>query len=346
MPTNVPVVGSLVNYTSLTKELLVIPARYSIMADLGLFQAEFLNTQNFTLPKIDIKDFKADFIPWGTYQKSYGKDIKGYLTLDVPHVAITDAIVPSDTKNKYAWEDVIATDRKDSVVGLFNRKRATGRQAITNKWNEAMIQLVKDGTATRDAFGNTIDYYTEFGVTRTDVAFDLADDTVDPMVKIKEGIDDIQNNFRGGFVPTRFLCLASPTFFDKLERHAVIVDSYKYIAQTQSTEILNQRLGNGGVSGLTQQYQTLDIGGVTFVRLNASEMTANEARLFPLDVPDLFKIFFAPSEENFSTIDSTAEQLYYFEYLNDRMNEYSMIFESNFLPATMWPKAIVRLTTT
>lgn len=343
MAKNIAKVGSLVEYQSLTKELEVIPSRYNIIGDLGVFEAEFLNTDQFTVPRITYKEYKLDPMPWGTAAKNIGSNSKGYLPLVIPHRAIEDAILPRDIRNKFQWEDVIATERKETVQTMFNRKMKAMKDVFAKTWSEAMMQLVREGTASIEG-GGTVDYYTEFGVTRTTIQLQLATPGTNPKVLIQSIIDDIVNNFEGGFTPSRFVGIADPAFFDKLANHAYVLDAVKYFQQDQSVDLLTKKLGTNGYN-LDAVYQVLDFGGITWIRAASGEMTANEARVFPTDVPDLFKLFFAPSEENFSVVNDIAEQLYYFEYIGDRNNNIEMKMESNFLPATMWPKAIVRVTT-
>lgn len=345
MATNVPIVGSLTEYTSLVSAIEYIPARYNVIGDLGLFSQELLNTDTLYVPKIEIKDYKVPPVAWGTAGKTYGKNVKGYLPLKIAHRALEDAVTPLDTRGKYAWQDVVAKDRKESVNNLFIQKIATAKQAFANEWSAAMMQLVRDGTAVVDEFGTTVDYYTEFGTARQTVAFDLADETVDPMIKIQELRDNIQNGFKGGYTPSNILVIADPAWFDKLARHPYTIDTYKYFPQSQSVAILNGKLGTAGLN-LNAAYQVLDFGGITIVRARTGEMTAGEARAFPLDVPEMFKMFFAPSAENFEVSDAMAQSMYYFEYLSGRNDLYTLKFESNFLPATMQPLMIQRLTTT
>lgn len=340
MATNIAKIGSLTEYTSVVNPIELIPAKYGIMSALGLFTAESLNTDSVIIPRIQYSAHKMTAVRWGTAVKNQAKEAKGYLTLQIPHYAEEDAILPRDIRGKFQWEDIVATERKESVQALFARKMRTMTDAATRTWDAAFIQLVRDGTAVRDDLGNLYNYYTEFGETRVDVTMTLSDETIDPMPKIQEAIDAVVDNFRGGYIPTRFVCLAERTLFDSLARHPYTVDSYKYIEQNQSVAILNQKLATGGMN-LDDRYTTLEMGGVTFIRVDSNEMTVGEGRLFPVDIPDLFKVFFAPSEKNFAVVDSIAQSAYYWEETTEK--EVHMEVESNFLPVLMWPKAVVRI---
>jgi len=343
MSYNIAKLGSRTDYTSVDENpISLIPARYNIMTQLGLFTPKFHNTNTVTLTRIEYSDESLEPVRWGTAAKNSNEDVKGYLDLRIPHYAKTDSITPENIDHKFQWEDVIATERKESVTAEFERKMAKMKQSLVNGWNAKFIQLMRDGTATIDELGNLVDYYTEFGITRKVVNVPLSDEGIDPMPYLYQISDHVKDTFRGGYIPNRFIGLAHRDWFDALERHPYTVDSYKYIAQDQSVEILNQILGTQGLP-LDTRYRVLEMGGITWVRVDSEEMTANEVRVFPVDVPDLFEVHFAPSKKKFSTIQQTAQEMYYFEKLVDD-ELITMEVETNFLPVLRWPDAIVRVT--
>lgn len=349
MATNIPKVGSLVEFTSLSSQMQLIPARTNILGDLGIFTPEYLNTDTVVIPRVTVKDYRYTDVAWGTRVKNNQNNTKGILTLPVPAFAGEDAITPLDVRGKFNWDDVVATNRPETVQALMARKMATIKQGYANTWSTAMMQLIKDGTAyapngtLATSYGSTVDFYQEFGVTQSVIALGLADETINPLTKIQSIIDDIQDNFRGGYVPNNFVGVADRGLFDLLARHPFVVDSVKHFSQPLSSALLNGRLPAG--QGLDARYSTLDFGGITWIRAASGEMTSNEARVFPTDIPDMFKIFYAPSVENFDTVNATAEEVYYFEYLDtERKQSVEIRHESNFLCATLWPKAIVRVT--
>jgi hypothetical protein len=342
MPYNVPKIGSLTDFTSVVDNAIIkIPARYSIMSDLGLVKPEYHNTNTFILTRLEYKDGKLTPVQWGTAVKNDHTNTKSYLTLQIPHYAQENAILPQDADSKFSWDQVVAADRIQGVQELYEQKMGQAKQAMVNAWNSAFLQVMRDGTAAKDASGGTTNYYTEMAITQKTVTMTLSDDTIDPMAKIYEAIDHIKDVYRGGTIPSRFICLAERTLFDALERHPYTVDSYKYFAQVQSTAILNQGLGTGGL-GLNAYYKTLEFGGVTFIRVDTNEMTLGEGRLFPVDIPDLFEVHFAPAKDHFSTVNTVAESMYYWEdVVPDK--RIGMTVETNFLAVLKWPEVVVKV---
>lgn len=347
MATNIAKTGSYTEFTSLSQAMKLIPVRTNVAFDLGLYSAEYLNTDTVMIPRVTISDSALVDITWGQRVKNAVADGKSFLTLAVPHFAGEDAILPRDVRGKFDWEDLVSASRPETVQRFVARKMEKAKQTIANTWAKGAMHVINNGTAYAPNGTISTNYFTEFGVTQTSLPIALNDDLTDPKPAIKAIIRDIQDNFKGGYIPNRFVGLCDRAFFDKLERHAYVVDAMKFTvgADFQSIDILTKRLGTQGYN-LSAQYEVLDFGGVIWICCAAGEITANEARVFPTDVPDLFKMFFAPSEENFDIVNSEALDAYYFEYMSERRDRVDIHFETNVLFAVLWPKALVRVTIT
>jgi len=227
---------------------------------------------------------------------------------------------------------------------FLDKKKEKARQAIVNTWSDAMMGLIRDGTAYAPNGTIVNDYYAAFGVTRSNLTINLVPSD-SPKPSIQAAIDNIVDNFKGGFVPSRFVAFAGRAFFDALAGHPFVLENARiYSSEMQSVEVLTGILGTQGYN-LNARYQVLDFGGVIWIRVSSTtEIAADEARLFPTDLPDLFKIFFAPSDLTFDTINSPAQEEYYFEKMESDRTALNFSYETNFLVATLWPKAIVKLT--
>lgn len=337
--------GSYTEFTTLSKQMKLIPARTNVAFDLGIYSPEYLNTETVVIPRMTISDSALTDITWGQRVKNAIADGKQYLTLAVPHFAGEDAILPRDVRGKFDFDDLISTSRPETVQRFVARKMEKAKQVIANTWAKGAMHVINNGTAYAPNGTVVTNYFTEFSVTQTSLSIALNDDLTDPKPAIKAIIRDIQDNFKGGFTPSRFIGLCDRGFFDKLERHAYVVDAMKYTvgADFQAIEILTKRLGTQGYN-LDAQYEVLDFGGVIWICCAAGEITANEARVFPTDIPEMFKVFFAPSEENFDIVNDEALEAYYFEYMSERRDRVDIHYETNCLFAVMWPKALVRVT--
>jgi hypothetical protein len=332
-------------WVNLTDGVEYIPVRRNLAGNLGLFSAEYLETNTAILPITTVNDYKLVDIPWGTRVKNIANDAKSRLRLEVPHFAVEDSVRPLDIAGKVDFEDFLLKSRSQTVQRYVDKKKERARQTVVNTWSDAMMYLIREGAAYAPNGTVINNYYTAFGVTRSDLVIDMSP-ADNPKPSIQAAIDNIVDNFKGGFTPGTFLAICGREFFDALANHPFVIDNSKYLLDRQSVEVLTGILGTTGTN-LNKRYQVLDFGGVLWIRVDSTtEMPTDEARLFPTDLPDLFKILFAPSDLTFDTINSPAQEEYYFEKMESDRTALNFTYETNFLVATLWPKAIVRLTYT
>jgi hypothetical protein len=158
--------------------------------------------------------------------------------------------------------------------------------------------------------------------------------------------DDIKAKSKLGYLPSRYIGFAHSGLFDKLARHPYTIDTYKYFPQPQSVALLNQALGTAGLP-IQDYYSVLQYGDITFIRVtDASEMTANEARVFPIDVDDMFEMHFAPTRSAADmSQNSVAEAMYYREQKVDDIDQphVKMVAETNYLAVLKRPEFLVRV---
>lgn len=331
-------------WINLSEGVEYLPVRRQLAANLGLFQPEYLEGNTAIVPITSVNDYSMVDIPWGTRVKNTQGDPKQSLRLAVPHFAVEDSVRPLDIKNKVSYDDFLLSTRSETVQAFLDKKQIRARQTVMNTWNLAFMHLIREGAAYAPNGTVVNNYYTAFGVTRSDLTLNLVQ-TENPRISIQAAVDNIVDNFKGGGVPQRFLALAGRDLFDALRNHPYVLDKASiYKEDRQSVEVLTSILGTEGYD-LTARYQVLDFGGVIWIRVDSSsEMPVNEARLFPTDLPDLFKVFFAPSDLTFDSVNSVAQAEYYWEKMETDRTALNFTYESNFLVATLWPKAIVKLT--
>lgn len=321
-----------------------IPVRRRLCSALGMFTPEFLTSSDVYIPITSVEDYKLVDSAYNTRQQNLLRDKKNRLRIEIPHFGEEGAIFPSDIKQKIAWEDFMFRTRSETVSSMFDREKEKAAQAVARTKDEAMMQLVRDGTVYAPNGTVVNNLYTAFGVTQSSLNLDLVP-TNNPKTSILAALDDIVANFKGGFEPTQFVAFANKAVFDALEAHPYVIDVAKNGGITESVDILSGLLGTAAPTGASRQlYRTLDFAGVKWIRVSDTEIPANEVRLFPIDVPNMFKILYAPSELTFDTVNSTALEQYYFENVASDRTSIKYIYETNFACITHWPKAIVKLT--
>lgn len=334
-------------WVNVSEGLEFIPARRSLIQALGLFSPEYLETKRTVIPLVSIDDYTMVDTPYGVRMQTALRDSKSQLPFEVPHFATTDSVRPADIQGKYEWDDFMLSTRAATVEYEVNKKKARHVQTMVNTKDKAMLQLITDGTVYAPNGTVVNNLYTAFGVSRTETTISLAPDA-NLRDQIQAEIDGITDNFKGGFVPTRFVRLCGRDHFDAIATHAYTIDVAKAIVDSLSIEQLRGRLGVAVPDGTSNRdtYQVLEMFGVTFIRCNPNEIPTDEARMFPVDIPDMFKVLYAPSDLTFDTVNQPAQDMYYFEKAEADRTAINMTYETNFACITLWPKAIIKVTAT
>ena len=182
-------------------------------------------------------------------------------------------------------------------------------------------------------------FYTDFGVTRKEVAFDLSNAATDVVAKTEEIIAHIQDNSLSGDSYTGVVALCSPEFFSALIAQAGVKEAYKFYSSTQ--EPLRQRLG-----GNTTLYREFTFAGCLFreVRdgVNGNRfIPANEAYFIPTGTQDSFISYVAPSAK-LDMANTLGENQYLWVYGDPKGEKEEMELEFSHVHLLRRPSAVVR----
>lgn len=336
-----------------TDVLQVIPNQWGLVNDLRLFTDRYTSQKNIEIVReIDSQSIAVDR-NWDERNSAVGPLTRDSLLLKIPHFPLDDAITPNDIDGIIAVNNVSDAIALESVAAVRLRKMERLRKTHALTLEAARMQLITTGNAyaptgtLRVGTVATTNFYTEFGVTRTEIPVTLAS-TTDPRSQFEQVIAGIQDGYRSGNVVSGFLVLCSPTFFSALWQNAYVTDAVKYFQQAQSLSILT---GRPTADGLDARYRSLTLWGMTFVEYRGSYtvggttvpyIPAGDAYAFPVGMDDLFETYYAPANR-FGSVNRTAQGSYWFEYLNEKDDIIEIMTEQNFLNALLHPQAVVRL---
>lgn len=340
----------------LSTQINYIPNQWGLYNGLGIFQNEMLATRTAMVPRfIQALTITGDR-GWDERNSVQGNYTRDFLTVPVPHFPMDDAITPNDINGMVDFTNVFAGIQTESVNLVRERKMQMARQSHAQRLELARAQLINDGTVyapngtMKTSYGNTINFYNEFGVTQTTKQLALNDLTQDPLAGVEPIIAAVQDGIQNGTYNYDYiLCVCSPEFFADLIAHPFVRDTYKYFNQQQSSMILNGRLVAPGSMGLDARFRSFEYGGITFVEYRGSIagqrlVPAGEARAFPVQRDGaLFKTYYSPAPR-FSTVNRPASEVYYFEHRNDKDDIIEIMTESNFANAVLRPQAIIKVT--
>jgi len=324
----------LVDYT---EELLLVPNKWGLINELGLFGEEGVAQHSVTVESSEgTLGLVTDKVR-GERNNVGKSDTRALRSFPIPHFPMDDAVKPEDVQGKRAYG---SADQAETEAAVIARKLERIRMNHAVTLEAARAFAITNGAIYAPNGTVAGNFYTDFGITRKSIDFVLGTSTTDLNAKSEEGIAHIQDTIQSGEVVSNIIVLCSPAFFGKLINHATVKEAYKYYTSTQ--EPLRNRLGSG-------VYRRFVHGGVEYVEYRGSYngtalIPAGEAYMLPQGTADMFKTYFSPANK-FSHVNTIGEQAYVFTYRNPTDSEILIQSEANFLNLIRRPQAVVQLTT-
>lgn len=340
--------------------LTVIPNKWSLTEDLGLFEDKYVSQKTVRVDRETLSDRIATARNWDERNNTIGKDKRDFLLLDIPHTPIDDAIYPHDLDgviNVSSAEELLQLETVNSVradkMGRLRRAHALTMEA-------SRMHLITTGEVLdprgvlRQSYG-ALNFYTEFGISRTELDTNLAS-TNDPREDFEAAYSAVQDAAGNGSIYSNQIALCSSEYFNKVAGNGFIIESMRAIA-TVSSSALDFVVGrNAGGRGLDSRYRTVEYAGITFVDAGRASyelpdgtrkryIKADEAFLMPYKMEDLFHTYYAPPNK-FGYVNKKSQGSYWFEYFNDKQDIIEIMTEQNFLNAMLYPQCVVKLTAT
>lgn len=321
----------LVDYT---EELLLVPNTFGLLNEMGLFRTEGVTQHTVT---VESRNGTLGLITdqvRGARNLVNKDETRTLRSFAVPHFPLDDYIAPEDIQGKRMYG---SPDMADTEAAVIARKLERIRRNHAVTMEAAKTFAITNG-AVYAPNGTVIgNYYTDFGVTRKEVDFDLDTPTTDVIAKIEEVIAHIQDNILTGEVVTGVTAICSPQFFGKLIGHAKVAEAYKYYTSVQ--EPLRNRLGTG-------LYRRFEFGGIVFIENRTTYngvalIPANDAYFVPNGTQDTFITYVSPANK-FSHVNSIGQEAYVFTYRDQRDSQIVLESEHNALHLVRRPGAVVR----
>lgn len=316
-----------------TDELLIVPNKYGLLQDMGLFKSQGVIGSSFYVDEHEVFTGALVDLPRGTKPAAGREDVRRRRHFEIPHFPMRQAIRPSDIAR--------VSTRGDGTLDTLDMKRAEKmefiRRTLANTLEVARCQMLTDGTVYSPNGNVVLNVYTEFGVTRKEIDFAFGTTATETLLKGEEAIAHTQDNLRNGGTYSGLVAICHPTFFNRLITHASVKAAWSLYQSTQ--EPYRQRLG--GSNALHRQFE---YGGVTYIEYRTSSTTplipAGECRFVPTGT-DFFKTYFGTAEK-FSTVNQIGQEAYYFEQKAITDDEWTIDAETNFANICLNPRLMIR----
>ena len=320
--------------TDLTEELVSIPNEYGLINQLGIFDVEPVSQHTVTFEASDrVIGLIGDKVRGE--RNNVSKDGKRVMrSYAIPHFPLDDYITPQDVQGQRAYGE----EGVERLASVQARKLTTIRKSHAVTLETARAKMITSGdiyAPNGTVVGNV---YTDFGVTRKQVAMDLTNAATDILGKQREIVDHIQDNIMSGETPSEIIALCSPSYFDAYISQAGVKEAYKFYTSTQ------EPLRNGNWSQFRH-------GDITLIRYNGKFKDASgvsqalipdgDAYYLPLDTSDTFKTYFSPANK-FDLANTLGESGYLFVYEDGKGSKIEIESESNLINILRRPAIVVR----
>lgn len=342
-----------------TDTLVQIPNNVGIVNSLRLFTDNYSSQKTIEITRTSRSNHLAVDRNWDERNSTIQGRSRDELLLKIPHFPLDDAITPNDLDGIVQADSLVDALELETVANVRADKMFDLREAHGLTLEAARMLSITTGDVyapsgtLRTSYGPTVNMYTEFGLTQSDVPVVLSSAT-DPRAQFR----DIKKLVRDGLTAygqggvSGFVALVGGDYFTALVQNAYVTDAVKYQNFPQSAPILT------GVpapyAGLDARFESITLWGITFIDASAAGyedaegnfvqfVADDEAYFMPMGVRDMFKTYYAPANR-FGTINRRAQGSYWFEYANEKDDIIEIMSEQNFLNACLYPAAVVKST--
>lgn len=279
--------SDLFNSTSLTQAINLIPYVPQRLMELGIFEVQGIATTTAWLERKGNTIALVANTPRGGPGKSVAIDRRNAIPFQAAHLQLEDRIYADELQNVRAFG---TGDQLAGVGEVRDQRLLQMSQSLDLTLEYHRLGAIQGVVLDADGATVLVDLYDRFGIAEpalTDMNFATAWTTSDGGVlrkKITPVLRAIDAEL-GGLRPTGYHAFCGDDFFDALIGHPETRDTYlHYAAAAELRGEARREFAYGGVVWENYRGQ------------GAVEIADNEARLFPLGVPGLFKQLFSPAD--------------------------------------------------
>lgn len=320
--------------TSLTDTINKLPHKPMRLNDMGLFEEQGIDTLSVDIESVNGALALVPTVSRNAPPTVVVDDKRELRTLKVPHLPQQGAVMADEVQGIRAFG---SETERDSIDAKVNRElqRMKDKLDVTIEWMKIgalkglILQIDKSGDIT-----TLVDLFDEFDVTQQTVDMELSTAGTDVAAKSRQILRAIEDEL-GAATYDRVHVFAGADFMDAIIAHPKVE---KFVINwNASARFLEEDL----------RYVGLRIGNVYFEeyrgRVNGTDyIEADEGYAFPVGVPDMWKIYFAPANY-VETVNTIGLPYYSKQKLMDFDKGVQFESQSNPLPINNRPRAVIKL---
>lgn len=346
-------------YVELTDILVELPRNISIIDQLGLFEEVFVTQKKIEIQRSQYSNHLIKDKNWEAKADTLvSKPKKGFIQISIPNFETQDAIKPQDVDGVAQVSSILEAAGLETVMNVRMEKLAYHNNAFDLTQDVARMMLLTTGQVyapsgtLATSYGDTVDFYQEFGVTRQTHELKLSGSN-DPRISCSQLVRKMREALRtaNGGNYSKLILLCGTDFFDAVYTNPFVTEAIKYFQQDLNKLLLKTP---DVAAGYSTDFRSVELWGLVFIDAGtggyedaAGEfqpwIESNKAIALPTGVRGMFKTYYAPAN-TFSAINKTAAGRYYFERLNDEDDLIQMKIGSNFMNGLLYPAAVFDIT--
>lgn len=323
--------SDLFTMVELTTAINKLPHKPGRITQLGIFEQAGVSKTTVVVEEQEGLLALLPSKPRGSTQTLQGNTRPRGQAFVVPHIPFDDAVLADDVQNRRRFGSM---DEEESAIALVNDKlqRMRNSHEVTKEW---LLAGALQGSVV-DGDGSTVlvNLFTSFGVAETSFDFTLGTSTTVQRSNCLKVIDAIENalgtDINAGY--QHIHCLAGKDWFRRFVDHADVRYAYE---RFQDGNALRSDPRSG-----------FEFAGITFEEYRGrvgdkSLIPPNVARFFPVGVPELFKVHYAPADF-METVNTIGEPFYAKQAPMEFDKGIKIHTQSNPLPLCHRPKVLVK----
>lgn len=308
-----------------------LPTRIGVPADTELFRIIPGTTNSFGVEFYEETQTLVPTTEWGGVPPKNTSGKRHAKSWKIPHMPLEDTVNAADVIGIRAFGSTAAETVSGKVLDKL--------QLMKNKIDATLAfrrMKAKQGVIL-DADGSVIvDYFADFGVTRTEIDFDLGTSTTNVLAKCQDVIDAIEDAL-GQEIYSSIEVEVDRAFYDAFTNHKNVKEVFLGWSAAE------QKLGRSNTSGF-------EFGNIKFVvnRQKIGDTPVHELKTgaaYPRGTQDVFVTALAPADFN-ETVNTQALPYYAKQDTKKFDRGFDLHTQANQLPIVLKPKALVKVKST
>ena len=330
---------TLVDYSD---EIELLPKVWSLVSGMNLFEADYIPSTVAQLERVkEISDLFSARKRGGDRNQTGSEDAETK-NLNVPFFPLDKTITAGDIQN---FREYGSGNESKTLLTQVARVMARIKRQHAQLREKAMAEAIQGRSYLGEGGAGTLyNYYTLWGLTQDTANVDFTDLTTDPAavleaqarrVIIRKAQDGSDSNAAYSVVS-----ICGSEWFSAFIAHPLVTEAYAMYASSQ--EPLRRRLGMGAEENSVRVFKHK---GITYIEDLSPNFAEGEAHIFPLAMPDMFKVFYGPMDD--AKAANMAGKELYLLYKEDEFNrQYKIESETSILCANTRPELVIKSTGT